>query len=931
MKNIFNTIVILLTFQFSLLSCTNNKLPNDTLGSIDTLQSKTTTNTEVFVKPKSEDEIKDAYYNYIKNAPTNDKTRRLAIGRLTELELNRINVDAKNNQGETTDLNSSPLYMESLKKSLQLLEQSLKEYPDAKDNDNTLYQIARLKDQLGLHDESIAALRELCRKYPRSKRYAEAQFRLAESAFIEGDFIAAEAAYTEVSFSAGNDEFYERALFKRGWARYKQALFAEAADDFLAALDKHQFDKYENLSASDKSQYDEYFRALGLNLMNLQNAQELQQYFSSKIDFKYLFESYEVISSLYLEQERYFDAAAIMEQFIANNPSSTRLPRAQLTILEAWKRGKFRNQFVATMEKIFSNLPPNSSYWVKLNNSHEQQHFFTELRDYLLTAATYFQEDYQKSRKKNDVEMAKTWYERYLGLYASYARQDKVYSLLAELLAMDAQPQEALHYFELAAYDGDIILDKEAAYSTIVETSKLYEQNKSNSKYLDKLIHYTLLSAQLYPNESRYQTAALHAADLALNSNKANLAIALTNTLTNTTNDKNLYQANIIKGLALLEEKSFVKAEAIFGDLLKQGRVQTEPKKLHEFHALAIYKQGEEEASKNHISQAIQQFSRVAAQEPSSDIAPKSLYEGISLAMKHEQWPIAIELVEQFQQLFPKHELAKDATRQLSIAYLSAGDGVKAAQTFEKIAAQEGSQDLKMATLWKAAELYDTKQDFDAAIRTYRTYVESYPRPYPQFIEGMYKISQLYAHKNDQSNLVAWQNKIIIADKEAINAIKTDRTNFITATILIDAAKRVRQQFESVKLVEPLAENLRNKKKLMQETIAAYGQASTYSLPDVVTEATFSIGSVYQSFAAALTTSERPKNLKGEELEQYNILIEDQAFPFEEKAIEFYEINMSHTKDGISNSWISHSFTNLEKLYPVRYSRKGKMEVYHGD
>ena len=114
----------------------------------------------------------------------------------------------------------------------------------------------------------------------------------------------------------------------------------------------------------------------------------------------------------------------------------------------------------------------------------------------------------------------------------------------------------------------------------------------------------------------------------------------------------------------------------------------------------------------------------------------------------------------------------------------------------------------------------------------------------------------------------------------------------------------------------------------MQDAIAAFGQVSAYNEASSITQATYEIANIYQHFSTALMTSERPKSLKGEELEQYNILLEDQAFPFEEKAIEFYELNLAHTKENISNIWISQTLANLRKLYPVKYNRAGKMDIY---
>ena len=70
--------------------------------------------------------------------------------------------------------------------------------------------------------------------------------------------------------------------------------------------------------------------------------------------------------------------------------------------------------------------------------------------------------------------------------------------------------------------------------------------------------------------------------------------------------------------------------------------------------------------------------------------------------------------------------------------------------------------------------------------------------------------------------------------------------------------------------------------------------------------------------------SERPKKLKPDELEQYNSLLEDQSFPFEEQAIQIHEINTARAHDGIYDEWVKKSFAALAELKPGRY---GKTEL----
>ena len=909
---------------FALISGCSSEQPKDDLGSVDIHRQKSTTN-EVFVKSKSEEEIKNEYYRYIESSSAEDKSRRLAMNRLTEIEINKINALAKSDSD--AGLNDDPQYIESLKKTKSLIEQALKDYPNAKDNDQSLYQLARLNDQLGEQEKSLIALREITQKYPRSAHFSEAEFRIGEYEFMSANYLAAESAYSSAIVAVGSDEFYERSLFKRGWTRYKQGLFSEAADDYLAALEKHQFGDYDSLSQSDKNQYAEYFRGLGLNLANLQN-NELQEYISTKVDAKYAYTCYESVAQTFLDQERYSDAAEAMEQFIKNYPDSNQLAYAQLKTLEIWQLGKFKQRFAETLTSVYNQYNQKSPYWAKHRDSKIQDKFFNALREHILNAATNFQDEYLSGHNTKNLELARLWYDRYLEHYSSFAQQDKVYTMYAELLVDSGVNSVALKYFELAAYDGDIILNKDAAYATITETDKLFSQAPTNIALLKKHIHYVFLSAQLYKNEVRYQNAVLHAQELALKNNLASDSILLADTLSDSANDQLLYDASLMKGLAYIQLNQYSQAETIFSDLLKSNKKPNDQKQLKDNLALAIYKQAEAKVASGNIDVAMQEYARVSKQVPTSDISPKALYEAILLAMKNEKWAFAISSIQDFQSLYPQHDLNKDATRQLSIAYLNAGDSVKAAQAFEKISGQEGDQNVKMASLWKAAELYESKGNLDNAIKAYANYVENYPRPYPQYIEAMYKLTQLFTASKQPDKVFLWQEKISSADKLAGKDLKSDRTNFIVANIGLANAKRTQSQFESVRLAEPLAESLKNKKKLMQDAISTYGQLSTSNNPAIITQATYEIANIYQHFSSALIQSERPKALKGEELEQYNILMEDQAFPFEEKAIEFYELNLSHTKEGISNEWISQSLKNLGKLYPVKYSRNGKMDIY---
>jgi tetratricopeptide (TPR) repeat protein len=896
-----------------------------TLRSLDVRQGQTAGN-EVFVKPKSEEEVKAAYYDYIANGTAGESSRLLAIHRLAEMEIDRLNDLLKTGHEVNRE---DEVYRASLERTRDLLQTSLDEFPDARHNDEALYQLAQTHELLGDPGQSLAALGELVRRYPESRHYPEAQFRLGEAAFVMGDYIAAEDAYSEALFSDESRSFFERSMFKRGWSRYKQGLYIEAADDYLAALKARDFADYEALPASEKDELDEYFRAIGLAFANLQNLEILQNFFVDGADHKYLYHVYRAISDTYLEQERFSDAAGVMAQFVALNPASPDIPLAKLKIVAVWQLGGFRELFNHSLEDVYQSHHPGHAYW----DGHSGQQDSTiksvsqSLRDYAAELAAYHHGRYQRSRSGVEFERAELWYRRYLDHFSAYARQDKIYNGYAELLADREQNERALHYFELAAYDGDIILDKDAAYASIVLSNQLYLQEE-RLHWLDKQLQYALSSARLYSTEALYQNAALNAAELAFHNQRYAEAIALANVLPDSAAAELHYQAGVLKGLAYTKSGEPAQAEAVFAGLLAGDLTSKQRREQQDNLAIAIYQQAEIERNAEKLDSAIGHFARIPVVSPESPIAATALYEALVLAMNHAQWNKAIQFAEHFQARYADHKLSQDVGRHLSAAYLEAGDKVKAAQAFEQLANEDNDQQVKMAALWQAAELYESRNDLDSAIRSYRSYAHTYPRPYPQNLEAMHKLTGLYERTGDSEKRRFWLDRIAEADQKTDRSLKTSRTNQIAASVLLELAHQKAEEFRQRKLVAPLADNLRIKKGLLQESTVLFGRASAYSLPGITTEATYSIGRLYQEFSRALLESERPPELQGEELAQYDILLEDQAFPFEEKAIEFYETNLARTSSGIADQWIVESYRHLAGLFPARYDRKGKLGIY---
>jgi hypothetical protein len=136
-----------------------------------------------------------------------------------------------------------------------------------------------------------------------------------------------------------------------------------------------------------------------------------------------------------------------------------------------------------------------------------------------------------------------------------------------------------------------------------------------------------------------------------------------------------------------------------------------------------------------------------------------------------------------------------------------------------------------------------------------------------------------------------------------------------------------RWAFNKIKLTLPLKRSLSKKKQAMKKTIDLYQQTADYGIEEFSTKAVYHIGEIYVQLSRDLMESDRPRGLNELELEQYEILLEEQAYPFEEKAIEILAVNSQLSWQGSYDLWVRKSFESLSGLLPARYNKPEKRRV----
>jgi tetratricopeptide (TPR) repeat protein len=314
----------------------------------------------------------------------------------------------------------------------------------------------------------------------------------------------------------------------------------------------------------------------------------------------------------------------------------------------------------------------------------------------------------------------------------------------------------------------------------------------------------------------------------------------------------------------------------------------------------------------------------VARVAPDSKIRSTAQYDAAAQLINLKQWDRAIGVLEEFRKEYPKSELSADVTRKLAVAYSEAHRPGEAAAQFELIAANPAEdRKVQREALMQSADLYAKANNTPKAVSMLEKFIGTNPTPMSDAEEARQRLADYAGKSGDVTKQDYWYREIIKADSQA-GAQRTDRTHYLAAKAQLAMAQPARDAFRGVRLAAPLKKSLVAKRKALEDAMNGYKRAAEYQVAEVTTAATYEMAELYRTLAHDVMTSERPKNLKGEELEEYNSLLEEQVFPFEEQAIKAHEINTVRAKDGVYDEWVQKSFKVLAELKPARY---GKTEI----
>jgi TolA-binding protein len=871
----------------------------------------------------------ESYRLFLDVASEDPLLKAEAMRRLADLQLETADVE---------ELASNVQSLGALGSTIQMYEQLLQSYPNYAKNDLVLYQLARAYETEGRIDDSLATLDRLIAEYPQAEHLDEAQFRRGETLFVQKRYRDSERAYAHVVAAADSSAFYEQALYKHGWALFKQQLYEESLTSFFGLLDRQlgtdnaaTGDRdpavlYSGMGRAQQEIVDDTFRVLSIGFSYLDGPESISRHFNRRGARPYAFIAYTNLGDLYLEQERYQDAADAYHAFVELDPYHAKAPLLQVEVIEAFKKGEFADLVLEGKESFVETYGPGSPYWQRFG-FEEQPEVVAHLKSNVTDLAAYHHAEAQKSREPSEYAAAARWYRTYLQSFPDDANAPQTNFLLAEVLFESGNFRDAAFEYERTAYAYPFHDNGgEAGYAALLAYTK-HEEELRGSERADwhrRGIDSRLRFAEAYPSHAQAATVQTDAAEklFALGELVRARDVGLDVVARVPPVEPALQRtAWTVVAHSEFDLADFAAAETAYVQLagvLPGGDPQRT--EITERIASSIYKQGEQARSAGQLDVAVNHFLRVAQAAPSSAVRATAEYDAGAALIQMADWQRATTVLENFRSTFPDHELAADVTTKLAVAYVEAGNSARAASEFERIADGDGPVEVKREALWRSAELYDSTGQSVAAAAAFGRFVERYPQPVAEAVEARQKLIDLASAGGNQAERTRWMRDLVAADAAA-GAERTDRTRYLAARSQLELAAPTRDAFLGTRLVAPLDKSLVAKQSRMEEALAAYGKAADYGIAEVTTAANYEIAELYHALSKDLYASERPAELNVEELEQYDILLEEQAFPFEEEAIELHETNAARTAEGVYDQWVQKSLLALIELMPGRYAK----------
>jgi tetratricopeptide (TPR) repeat protein len=394
----------------------------------------------------------DNYRRFLELANTDPAMRAEALRRLGDLNLESGELERLTNEVSQIDLQGA--------EAIKLYGTLLRVYPQYPRNDQVLYQLARAYETTGQVEKALATLDSIVQRYPGGRDLGEVQFRRGELLFSAKRYPDAQVAYQQViNRGALGSAFFEQSLYKHGWAQFKQGMNEECLESFARVLDLKLLKgmaagtmrPLEQLGRADRELVEDTLRVTSISFSYLDGAGTLDALTTRRGRQAYDWMLYSRLGDLFVDKQRYQDAASTYRAFVAREPVDEHAPGLSMQAIEAYRKGGFAELVVEGKTEYANTYGLDRAFW-KGRDPARYPSVLAELKTNLKDLSVHFHATAQKSKKVEDYNVAARWYGERLRYFPQDPDAAETNYALAEVLFESHQYDKAATEYERSAY-----------------------------------------------------------------------------------------------------------------------------------------------------------------------------------------------------------------------------------------------------------------------------------------------------------------------------------------------------------------------------------------------------------------------------------------------------------------------------------------------
>lgn len=819
----------------------------------------------------------------------------------TERERIRMVLETK---GETTSI------FPDFSGAIMAYSRVIEKFPGHPLKEDALYGLAYCYTEQGEPDQAAAGYARLIQDFPQTRYSVEINMRLGEYYFTMEDLNQAITYYSHV-IEKGGPEYVEKALYKLGWCYYNLDRYQEAIDSFFAVLDLNKsgtitVDSLVNESMDIIAR--SYTESGGTPALVRKIRTRPADPYSSMILYK--------LADLYRERSFFPEAIGTFRTYVEMFPSGENMPETLQHMRETYH---IRGDTLASLElseTFRKHIGPGTKWYEKVTTDRREQAISLILNN-LETAAKRRRARSQAAGQETELNRALedlTIYEEIAGESSPCGINHLKGIILTEL---DRYPDAVLVLNDLAVGDRCSELAENAALVSMDYQIKAYERTGTVDLVLFEDTVNILLDQS--PKNPVTPRAILALGEITLNTEDLPRARThFSHLIRRYSSAPESGRARLLIARTFFKEAEYRQAAAWFRESWRKTRDDKISEEARRLHVYSLFKYAEELSGNNKTTEAAERFEAIHRQFPDSDVAQVSLYNAGKLYRTIGLERKATALFETLATTYTDSEFASEAL-QMSILILEAlGDPIRAAEDSMVLAARSRGEE-RAASLLKAAQLYTAGSEPGRAASARSIYIDEFTDP----VEELSR--QLFLLGNDLETVGDWDGALAAYTRN-VALQKKSEDNQVLTTFAARSQQRIAERSFSIysdyHIAPPIDATVVRKREMLQIVIRDFVAAGNYRTAEVITASNYFIGRALELFKEDILSSPKPEGLSSAELEEYELQLQEMAFPFEIKALEAYRVNIQRSvKLELLDPWIERTFERMADLAPWSYQR----------